>query len=139
MIAGRIHGNFQPSREPVHLGGLGLPSNEHGLDERHVALSVARLVYRRYETTDYVFVYVCVLGEFLLPLSHDEVVHGKHSLLAKMPATIGKRKRTIACLSVPDRTSRQKLMFMGGEFGQCMNGAIMSTRWALREEVIIAA
>jgi len=53
-----------------------------------------------------------------LPLSHDEVVHGKGSLLSKMPATMAEVRQHAAAARLYVRDAGQKLTFMGIEFGQ---------------------
>jgi 1,4-alpha-glucan branching enzyme len=91
-------------------------------------------VHRRWEYNRLTFSMLYAFSErYVIPLSHDEVVHGKHSLLSKMP---GSREAKLANLralfgylwSHPGK----KLLFMGGEIGQWAEWNVDgSVDWAL--------
>lgn len=106
---------------PVANGGLGF-DYKWNMGWMHDTLRYMRRdpIHRRHHHHDLSFGMVYAYAErFVLPLSHDEVVHGKGSLLGKMP---GERAAQLAQLRLyyafmwahPGK----KLLFMGGEFGQ---------------------
>ncbi len=106
---------------PPYLGGLGF-SFKWNMGWMHDTLQYFRRdpIYRKYHQNDLTFAMLYHHHEnFILPLSHDEVVHGKGSLRGAMPGDDWQGFANLrALLAYQWLFPGKKLLFMGGEFGQ---------------------
>ena len=107
--------------KPTYLGGLGF-SMKWNMGWMHDILEYfsKEPVYRRYHHNNLTFALLYAFHEnFMLVLSHDEVVHGKSSLLSKMPGNDHDKFANLrSMLSYMYAQPGKKLLFMGTEFGQ---------------------
>jgi 1,4-alpha-glucan branching enzyme len=106
---------------PADAGGLGFGLKwDMGWMHDTLAYLSREPIHRRYHQDDLTFRMLYAFSEnFLLPLSHDEAVHGKRSLLEKMPGDDWQKFANLRLLlAFLFASSGKKLLFMGGEFGQ---------------------
>ena len=107
--------------KPTYLGGLGF-GQKWMMGWMHDSLSYFKLdpIHRKYHQNEITFSIMYAFTEnFMLPLSHDEVVHGKGSLIGRMRGDEWKRFANLRLMfSYMFTHPGTKLLFMGAEFGQ---------------------
>jgi 1,4-alpha-glucan branching enzyme len=107
--------------KPVYLGGLGF-GLKWDMGWMHDTLHYFQNdpIHRKFHHNELTFRMIYAFHEnFVLPLSHDEVVHGKGSLIGKMPGDEWQRFANLRLLfAYMYAQPGKKLLFMGCEFGQ---------------------
>ncbi len=122
---------------PAYVGGLGF-GLKWDLGWMHDTLEYMRQdpIYRRYHHDKLTFRMLYAFHEnFVLPLSHDEVVYGKGSLIGKMPGDDWQKFANLRALyGYMYAQPAKKMLFMGGEIGQWREWAHdAALQWELLE------
>ncbi len=123
---------------PTYLGGLGF-TMKWNMGWMHDTLEYFSKdpIYRKYHHSNLTFSLLYAFSEnFVLPLSHDEVVHGKRALIEKMPGDLWQKFANLRALyGYMYGHPGKKLLFMGNEFGQWWEwDCNASLQWHLLEE-----
>ncbi|WP_115462995.1 1,4-alpha-glucan branching protein GlgB [Winogradskyella aurantiaca] len=113
--------SFPMVSKPTYIGGLGF-GMKWMMGWMHDTLQyfAKEPIYRRHHQNDLTFSMTYAFTEnFMLPLSHDEVVYGKHSILGRMPGDEWQRFANLRLLySYMFTHPGTNLLFQGAEFGQ---------------------
>lgn len=121
IIAAEESTSYPMVSRPAHMGGLGF-SMKWNMGWMHDILEYMQQdpIHRRYHHDSLTFGLLYAFTEnFVLPFSHDEVVHGKSSMVNKMPGDEWQKFANLRLLYTFMFTyPGKKLIFMGSEFGQ---------------------